>query len=39
MKLSRDDVRGQLEHYKLVGKDWSDLFARDQAMMNESGLV
>jgi hypothetical protein len=39
MKLSRDEVRGLLEHYKLVGKDWSDLFAQDQAGMNESGLV
>jgi putative SOS response-associated peptidase YedK len=39
MKLSRAEVRGLLEHYKLVGKDWSDLFAQDQAGMNESGLV
>jgi len=39
MKLSRDEVRGLLEHYKLVGKDWSDLFARDQDGMNESGFT
>ena len=39
MALSRDEVRGLLEHYKLVGKEWSDLFAKDQSRMNESGLV
>src|SRR5476649_2368437 len=39
MKLSAAEVRGLLDHYKLVGKEWTDLFARDQATMNESGLV
>jgi putative SOS response-associated peptidase YedK len=39
MKLSRAEVRGLLEHYKLVGKEWSELFAQDQAGKNESGLV
>jgi putative SOS response-associated peptidase YedK len=39
MKLSRDEVRGLLEHFKLVGKEWAEVFARDQAGMNESGLV
>ncbi len=39
MKLSREEVHCLLEHYKLIGKDWAELFAQDQAAMNESGLV
>ena len=39
MKLSAAEVRGLLDHYKLAGQQWSELFAQDQAVMNESGLV
>ena len=39
MKLSADEVRGLLHHYKLVGKDWAAILAAEQAAMNESGLV
>jgi hypothetical protein len=39
MKLSRDEMRGLLSHCKLAGKQWSELFATDQAGMNESGFV
>ena len=39
MKLSRDEVRGLLEHCKLAGPKWSELFDREQGAMNESGLV
>ena len=39
MKLSRDEIRGLLEHYKLAGANWAELFEREQAAMNETGLV
>ena len=28
-KLLRDEVRGLLEHYKLAGRQWSDVFDKE----------
>ena len=39
MNLSRDEICGLLEHYKLAGQTWSELFEREQAAMNESDLI
>lgn len=38
-KLSRDEVRGLLQHYKLIGREWTDLMTKDQAGMNADGRV
>ena len=38
-KLSREEVRGLLEHYKLIGRQWSEAFANETAGLNESGNV
>jgi hypothetical protein len=39
MKMSVDEVRGLMRHFQLVGTQWAEAFARDQAGMNESRLV
>ena len=39
MKLSRDEIRSLLRHYKLAGANWAELFERESAAMNETGLV
>lgn len=38
-KLSRDEVRGLLRHYKLADQPWSVRFAEEQAAMNQDGRV
>lgn len=38
-KLSRDEVRGLLRHYKLVDQPWAARFEKDQAAMNDDGRV
>jgi len=38
-KLSRDEVRGLLSHYKLVGQQWSEVFSNDMRGMNDDGRV
>jgi putative SOS response-associated peptidase YedK len=38
-KLSRDEVRDLLEHYKLVGQQWAELFEKEMAGKNDEALV
>jgi putative SOS response-associated peptidase YedK len=38
-KLSRDEVRGLLEHYKLVGQEWAEVFEKRMAGRNDEALV
>src|SRR5215831_6557991 len=38
-KLSRDEVRGLLEHYKLVGREWAEIFEKEMAGKNDEALV
>ena len=38
-KLSRDEIRGLLQHYKLVGQQWSEVFEREMAGKNDEALV
>ncbi len=38
-KLSRDEVRGLLEHYKLVGQQWGAMFEQKMAGKNDEALV
>jgi hypothetical protein len=37
-KLSRDEIRGLLQHYKLIGQQWSELFDREMAGKNDEGI-
>jgi putative SOS response-associated peptidase YedK len=38
-KLSRDEVKGLLEHYQLAGNEWARVFDKDIRELNESGQV
>jgi len=38
-KLSRDEVRGLLQHYKLIGQQWAEVFEREMAGKNDEALV
>jgi hypothetical protein len=38
-KLSRDEVRGLLEHYKLIGTEWAEQFDKEMACKNDEALV
>jgi putative SOS response-associated peptidase YedK len=38
-KLSRDEVAGLLQHYKLIGVDWAEIFAKEMAGKNDEALV
>jgi putative SOS response-associated peptidase YedK len=38
-KLSRDEVRGLLEHYKLVGQQWAEVFENEMMGKNDEALV
>jgi putative SOS response-associated peptidase YedK len=38
-KLSRDEIRGLLRHYRLVGQQWSAVFEREMAGKNDEALV
>jgi len=38
-KLSRDEIRGLLQHYRLVGQQWSEVFEREMAGKNDEALV
>ena len=38
-KLSRDEIRGLLEHYKLVGVAWAEVFEKETAGKNDEALV
>jgi hypothetical protein len=37
--LSRDEIRGLLQNYKLVGQQWSEMFDREMAGKNDEALV
>ena len=39
MKMSAAEVRGLMRHFQLVGTQWAEAFTRNQAGINESGLV
>ena len=38
-KLSRDEIRGLLQHYKLLGQQWSEVLEREMAGKNDEALV
>jgi putative SOS response-associated peptidase YedK len=38
-KLARDEVRGLLQHYKLIGQQWAEVFEREMAGKNDEALV
>ena len=38
-KLSRDEIRGLLEHYKLLGVQWAEMFDKEMAGKNDEALV
>lgn len=38
-KLSRDEVRGLLQHYQLIGQQWSEAFESEMAGLNADGRV
>lgn len=38
-KLSRDEVRGLLEHYRLIGQDWAKAFEKEMRGKNDEALV
>jgi hypothetical protein len=37
-KLSRDEIRGLLQHYRLVGQQWAEVFEREMAGKNDEAL-
>lgn len=39
MKLSRDEVRGLLEHYQLANREWAKLFEKEQRGINDDGRI
>ena len=38
-KLSRDEIRGLMEHYKLVGVEWAEVFETEMAGKNDEAQV
>ena len=38
-KLSREEVRHLLAHYKLIGKEWGETFGKEMDSLNASGDV
>jgi hypothetical protein len=38
-KLSRDEVAGLLQHYKLIGVDWAEIFAKEMSGKNDEAFV
>jgi hypothetical protein len=38
-KLSRDEIRGLMDHYKLIGTEWAELFEREMQGKNDEALV
>jgi putative SOS response-associated peptidase YedK len=38
-KLSRDEIRGLMQHYKLIGTEWAELFDNEMAGKNDEALV
>jgi hypothetical protein len=38
-KLSRDEIRGLLQHYKLIGRQWAEVFEKEMAGKNDEALV
>ena len=38
-KLTRDEIRGLLQHYKLIGRQWAEVFEREMAGKNDEALV
>ena len=38
-KLSRDEIRGLMQHYKLIGRQWAEVFELEMAGKNDEALV
>jgi putative SOS response-associated peptidase YedK len=38
-RLSRDEIRGLMEHYKLIGTEWAEQFESEMRGQNEAALV
>jgi putative SOS response-associated peptidase YedK len=38
-KLSRDEIRGLMQHYKLIGTEWAELFDKEMAGKNDEALM
>jgi putative SOS response-associated peptidase YedK len=38
-KLSRDEIRGLMQHYKLIGTEWAEQFESEMRGQNEPALV
>jgi hypothetical protein len=38
-KLSRDEIRGLMQHYKLVGQQWAEVFEQEMIGKNDEALV
>jgi putative SOS response-associated peptidase YedK len=38
-KLSRDEIRGLMQHYKLVGVEWAEVFEKEILGKNDEALV
>jgi putative SOS response-associated peptidase YedK len=38
-KLSRDEIRGLMQHYKQVGVEWAEVFEKEMLGKNDEALV
>ena len=38
-KLSRDEIRGLMQHYKMVGVEWAEVFEKEMLGKNDEALV
>ena len=38
-KLSCDEIRGLMQHYKLIGQQWAEVFEKEMAGKNDEALV
>lgn len=38
-KLSRDEIRGLMQHYKLIGQQWAEVFEPEMAGKNDEASI
>jgi hypothetical protein len=38
-RLSRDEIRGLMEHYKLIGTQWAEQFSTEMDGKNDEALA
>jgi hypothetical protein len=38
-RLSRDEIRGLMQHYKLIGVEWAEIFEKEMEGKNDEALV